>query len=244
MKQDAADVRGAAQKAKVPGTTPSLRADASRNRERILAAARDVFVEEGAGAPLEDIAKRAGVGIATLYRRFPDRESLMRGVALDILGQNTDEARLALAEEPDAVSALARYLHRALDIRISAVFSALLGQIPMDDAEILRLRDESTEPVQRMIELAQAEGTLRPDVAFGDIGTILVRLSRPLPGRFPRDLDDGLAHRHLDLLIDGLRVVSGRAAAGLSGPAMTLGDLRSMEPDAGADAHDPTKGPR
>src|SRR5512142_3136850 len=98
MKQDAAGAGGAAQKAKVPGTTPRLRADASRNRERILAAARDVFVEEGAGAPLEDIAKRAGVGIATLYRRFPDRESLMRGVVLNVLGRSTDEARLALAE--------------------------------------------------------------------------------------------------------------------------------------------------
>ena len=61
-----------------------LRADARRNREHVLAAAREVFVEQGADAPLDEIARRAGVGIATLYRRFPDRAALLRAVALDV----------------------------------------------------------------------------------------------------------------------------------------------------------------
>ena len=204
-----------------------LRADARRNREQLLAAARDVFVEHGADAPLDEVARRAGVGIATLYRRFPDRESLMRGLALDILGRAAHEARAALADEPDPFRALARYMHRALDLRISAVMPALLGRISFDDAEVSQARQESVEPVLRMIEAAQAAGSLRRDVAFGDIGPLLVRLSRPLPGDFPRELDNGLAHRHLDLVLAGLRAGAESATTPLGGPRVTLEQLRS-----------------
>src|SRR3989442_2506526 len=182
-----------------------MRADARRNRDQLLIAARDVFVERGAGAPLEEIARRAGVGIATLYRRFPERESLMRAVVLDALDRVAQEAEHALAEEPDAFEALARYMHRALELRIAAVIPALLGEIPMHDEEILRARTAGSSPVEEMIRAAQAEGTLRPDVAFGDIGLMIVRLSRPLPGFFPQPLEAELAHRRLDLVIDGLR---------------------------------------
>ena len=91
-----------------PAYRESLRADARLNRERILAAARDSFVERGADVPLEEIAARAGVGIATLYRRFPDRAALQRAVALDVLTRVGQEARAAIEEEPDAFSALDR----------------------------------------------------------------------------------------------------------------------------------------
>src|SRR5438132_10123908 len=95
-------------------TDRHLRADALRNRELILGAARDVFVEQGADAPLDEIARRAGVGIATLYRRFPERQDLMRAVVVDVLTRARDEARRAQAEESNAFEALARYMHAAL----------------------------------------------------------------------------------------------------------------------------------
>lgn len=218
-------------RAEARSDTSPLRADARRNREQILAAARDVFVEQGAGAPLDEIARRAGVGIATLYRRFPDRRSLMRELALDVLRRSAQEARLALAEESDAFQALVRYMHRAVDLRIGAVMPAIVGEIPMEDEEILRAREESSRPIQEMIDRAQADGRLRPDVAFGDIGLTIIRLTRPLPGPLPRDLDRRLAHRHLDVLIDGLRAASNRSARRLSGPALTLEDLRAIAPD-------------
>src|SRR5256885_8664689 len=113
-----------------------LRADARQNRDRILAAARDVFVELGAGAPLEEISRRAGTGIATLYRRFPDRPALMRAVVLDALARTEEEARRAAAEEPDSFGALTRYMHRALDIRVAAVIPALLEEISLADNEL------------------------------------------------------------------------------------------------------------
>jgi AcrR family transcriptional regulator len=207
-----------------------LRADARRNRDQVLAAARDVFVEQGPDAPLDDVARHAGVGIATLYRRFPDREALMRAVALDVLSRTAAAALEAEAEESDAFKGLARYMHRALDLRISAVMPTLLGRIAFDDDEVGQAREAAVQPVLRMIDSAQAQGLVRRDVAFGDIGLLLVRLARPLPGGFPPELDLGIAHRHLDLALAGLRTEA--AECPLSGPTLSLADLRAVGAEA------------
>jgi AcrR family transcriptional regulator len=206
-----------------------LRADAQQNRDRILAAARDVFVELGASAPLEEISRRAGTGIATLYRRFADRHALMRAVVLDALERTAEEVRAATEEEPDAFRALARYMHRALDIRIAAVIPALLEEISMDEPAMRALSDPGVAMIQNLIDTAKGDGTLRKDVVFGDIGTLVVRLSRPLPGPFSREVNDQLGHRHLDLLINGLRATAD-AGVEIQGPAMTREDLRSIRP--------------
>src|SRR5256885_5074480 len=128
-----------------------LRADARQNRERIVAAALDVFVELGAGAALEEIARRAGTGIATLYRRFPDRQALIRAVVLDALQRTAEQARQAAGEEPDPFVALARYMHRAIDVRTAAVIPALLGEIPFGDEEITRARQAGPAAVQALV---------------------------------------------------------------------------------------------
>ncbi|SFQ44908.1 DNA-binding transcriptional regulator, AcrR family [Actinomadura madurae] len=202
-----------------------LRADARDNRERILAAAREVFVEQGPGAPLEDISRRAGTGIATLYRRFPDRQALIRAVALDALRRTTEEVLRARDEEATAFAALVRYMHRVLDIRIGAVFPVLLNEIPFDDEEIAAVRDEGVAIMRELVTTAQDDGDLRPDVTHADVGMMLVRLSRPMPGPMPPETGAELAHRHLDLVVDGLR--AGRPSE-LGGPALTFDDLRSM----------------
>jgi AcrR family transcriptional regulator len=204
-----------------------LRADAQQNRDRIIAAARDVFVELGAGAPLEEVARRAGTGIATLYRRFPNRQALMRAVVIDALERASEVVRVAMAEEPDAFRALTRYLHGALDLRVAAVIPALLDEIPMDQADLRAVQEPGVTMLQNLIDAAKRDGTLREDIQFGDIGTLVVRLSRPLPGPFSRELNDQLGHRHLDLLINGLRATPGSSAE-IQGPAMTLEDLRSV----------------
>jgi AcrR family transcriptional regulator len=201
-----------------------LRADARRNRDQILLAAREVFIERGPDAPLDEVARRAGVGNATLYRRFPDRGSLLRAVVADIFRRVGGEARLALAEEPDAFEALARYMHRALDLRIGAVLPGLIGLVDLDD-EVVAVRANLADAARELVDRAHAAGTLRQDVAEGDIGTMLIRLSRPLPTPLPPELDRALAHRHLDVLLDGLRVPR-YVQRTLSGPAMTFDDLR------------------
>jgi AcrR family transcriptional regulator len=206
-----------------------LRADAQQNRDRIIAAARDVFVELGAGAPLEEVSRRAGTGIATLYRRFPDRHALMHAVVIDALERAAAEARLATEEEPGAFRALTRYLHRVLDLRVAAVIPALLEEIAMDHDDMRAVQEPGVAMIQKLIEAAKREGMLRKDIQFGDIGTLVVRLSRPLPGPFSREMNDQLAHRHLDLLINGLRATPDGTAE-IQGPAMTLEDLRSVGP--------------
>jgi AcrR family transcriptional regulator len=212
-----------------------LRADALRNHARILTAARDVFVERGPGAPLEEIAGRAGVGIATLYRRFADRECLMRAVVLDALAQTRGSAERALAEEPDSFEALTRYMHTVIDLRISAVIPLLLDQVDLEDQELLPAREASARAVQEIIDRAHADGTLPEDVTFADVGMLLVRLSRPLPGRVPPDLNDRLAHRHLDLVVEGLRPAATRRKV-TSGPALSFEELRAMREAESSDA--------
>lgn len=224
MSQNRATTERGAKRTEASGQR--LRADARRNLDRILDAAREAFLEQGFDAPLDEIARRAGVGIATLYRRFPDRQALARGVALDVWRRVAHEARLALAEEPTAFQALARYMHRALDLGVGAVMPLLVGRANLDD-EMRHARDQSVEPVQRMVAAAQAEGTLRADVAFGDTGLLLIRLNRPLPGPFPRSLDQAIAHRHLDLLLAGLHANGGQPGP-LTGPALSLEDLRAI----------------
>ncbi|MBV9169847.1 MAG: TetR/AcrR family transcriptional regulator [Chloroflexi bacterium] len=203
-----------------------LRADAFRNREQLLAAARDVFVEHGADAPLDDIARRAGVGIATLYRRFPDRTALQRAVALDVLARAGAAALQAEAEEADAWRGLGRYMHAALDLRISAVMPGLLGRISFEDEQFKRAREGATAPVLRLLARGQAAGQIRRDVDFGDIGLLLVRLSRPLPGPFPSQLDMQVACRHLDLFLSALRPPS--TPDELRGPALSLAALQQI----------------
>jgi AcrR family transcriptional regulator len=186
-----------------------LRADARRNLEQVLAAARDVFVERGPGAPLEEVASRAGVGIGTLYRRFGDRAALLRAVVLDALEESRAAAEAALAsaddDGTDGLGALADYMHAVLDVRVSAVIPLVLDRIDLDDAELAPAREASAGAVERLIQAAHDDGSLPRQVTFADIGTLLVRLSRPLPGPVPIAVNDELAHRHLDLVLAGLR---------------------------------------
>ncbi|WBB62851.1 helix-turn-helix domain containing protein [Streptomyces sp. WMMC500] len=197
-----------------------MRADARRNRELILRAAGEVFVGEGPDAPLEEVARRAGVGIATLYRNFASREALIRGVAVATLASLRSVAGQALAAEDEPFEALRRFAHAALDLRIGAVLPALSGRIRIDE-ELAELRALTLRPVQELIVRAQRAGQLRDDVVFGDVPFMVMRLTLQLPGG---GLPEGeaLAHRHLELYLDGLRPEAARArGAALPGPVLT-----------------------
>ncbi len=213
--------------------TRQLRADARRNHDAILVAARDLFVERGAGVALEDIAQRAGVGIGTLYRRFTDRDTLMQAVVLDALTRTAQAAEQALAEEQDSFAALRRYMHAALALRVSAVIPVLLERVELDAGPGRVAREASARAVQQLIDAAHADQSLPADVTFGDIGLMLVRLARPLPGPFPPELNDRLAHRHLDLLIEGLRPHPARHAAE---EGLSRAELRTLSRTAAAPA--------
>jgi AcrR family transcriptional regulator len=164
------------------------------------------------------------VGIGTLYRHFPDRPTLLRAVAEDVLALSVAEARSALDEEPTAFDALRRYLRGALDIGVAVMNH--IHQAMDFDGPLQALSDASASVAQQLIALAQGEGTLRPDAEFGDVRLALVRFSRPIGGALPADLDGPLALRHLEIYIDGLRA---GGASGLDGePALSLARLRAI----------------
>jgi len=107
------------------------------------------------------------------------------------------------------------------------VIPALLGEIPFSDEEITLARQAGSAAAQALVDAAHRAGTLRSDVTSGDIGLLIVRLSRPLPGEFPAAVQYRLSHRHLNLVIDGLRPTA-RQPAELGGPALTLADLNQF----------------
>ncbi|MFE1443088.1 TetR/AcrR family transcriptional regulator [Streptomyces sp. NPDC058739] len=96
------------------GRSTPLRVDAQRNLEHVLRAAREVFGELGYGAPMEDVARRARVGVGTVYRRFPSKDVLVRRIAEEETSRLTDQARAALGQEDEPWSALSRFLRTSV----------------------------------------------------------------------------------------------------------------------------------
>ncbi|MEU3724750.1 TetR/AcrR family transcriptional regulator [Streptomyces sp. NPDC031705] len=212
----------AATTAPTPARVPKPRADAVRNRERILVAAREMFVEAGADAPLDEIARRAGIGNATLYRHFPDRAALVHHVVLYVMDRVTALAEDSLAQEPDAFAALCRFTHAAADERIGALCPMLSDGFDHDHPELHAARDALESAVETLVAAGQGAGLLRADIGVGDLMVALSQLSRPLPGTDCLGADR-FAHRHLQLFLDGLRAP---ARSELPGTAATLEDLR------------------
>lgn len=214
---------GSAEPAAKP-TTPRLRADATRNRERILTAAREVLSESGAEAPLDEIAKRAGVGNATLYRNFPDRTALIHEVARSIMGRVLAQAEQGLADGVEPFEALRRFVHVAADERIGALCSLLTARPDGDlDEELWAVRTRLEVVVDQLMRRAREAGQLRSDVGPGDVFVAIAQLTRPLPGTACVDLGS-FVHRHLHLFLDGLRTP---LPSELPGRAATLEDLRA-----------------
>jgi AcrR family transcriptional regulator len=151
-----------------------LRVDAERNRQRLLAAARAAFAEGGLDVPLEDIARRADVGIATLYRRFPTRDDLLAAVFEDRLIRFA-----ALAAEarrtPDAWIGFRRYVERACAMQATdrALRDLLVGRFP-GGRRFQALREQVDRDLADVVRRAQADGTLRADLAAQDVVLLLM----------------------------------------------------------------------
>jgi AcrR family transcriptional regulator len=201
-----------------------LRADARRNRDQILAAAKAMFARQGPDAPMEEIARKAGVGVGTLYRRFPDRQALIRAVAQDSFAVMLDEARAAVAAEPTAWNALVRIVRQSRELELSvrlAILSPPAASIIREDPLTRRFRRELLETVDGVVRAAQAEGNLRPDVSTGDVAALLSLLLARLP-MVPAGSAWLVSERALALMLDGLRA---RPGTELPGQPLTMEDL-------------------
>ena len=172
-----------------------MRADARRNRDQIIDAARALFLEVGTHPPMEDVAHRAGVGVGTLYRRFPDRDALVAAVAEDTLTRLAELAATARAGESDAWAALRRFLREAVELRLGALRSVVedathdaVRAVPGLAAIRARLADDLAWLVAR----AQADGALRKDVGLAEIGAIMTLRTTPTSDRVIAIVLDGL----------------------------------------------------
>ncbi|GAB3477071.1 TetR/AcrR family transcriptional regulator [Nocardiopsis coralliicola] len=211
-------------------STDGLRADARRNREQIVAAARDVFLEQGVHAPLDEIARRAGVGIATLYRRFPDRHALIWQVALDNMEVFSAELDRATAEHGAAWHALMQLVRRLVERRVGVFTPVLAPELEEEmrgaggAGTLKERRNRLLERVEQLIRDAQREGRVRRGVTPIDIVVGVVKLSRPLPVVGP-ELNELLISRQLELFLGSLRAVDLDASAPLGETPLTLDDV-------------------
>ncbi|MFF4564136.1 TetR/AcrR family transcriptional regulator [Streptomyces sp. NPDC001435] len=200
------------------------RADALRNRERIVTAAREMFVEHGPDAPLDEIARRAGVGNATVYRNFPDRDALVREVVCSVMDRTVRAAEQALAETGDAFEALERFVHVSADERIAALCPMISSTFDEHHPDLEAARERVEQIVGELMDRAREAGLLRPDVGVGDLLVAVAQLSRPLAGTGCLSADR-FVHRHLQLFLDGLRAP---ARSVLPGTTVTMEDLRQV----------------
>ncbi|WFF08769.1 helix-turn-helix domain containing protein [Micromonospora sp. WMMD1076] len=201
-----------------------LRADARRNRERIVSAARELFAEAGAAVPMEEIARRAQVGVGTLYRRFPEREELTRAVAADYIERLAALTQAAAAEEPDAWRALRRLVRQCAAPQLGALSAALKVALPdafIADPDLTRARLRWMAQVDELVHAAQADGALRSDIGTGDLILLISLLTCHLP-ELPAHLGRSLPARYLELTLDGL---AAEPTARLPGVPITASDL-------------------
>jgi AcrR family transcriptional regulator len=175
-----------------------MRADARRNYDKLVATAREVYASEGTSAPLEEIAKRADVGIGTLYRHFPTRQALLEAVYAEEIGRMADAAR-ALADR-DPWEALSTWLREYVGFAATkkTLTEALLEADPDSDV-LLACRTALLTAGNELIERAQAAGVVRPDTTFADVGRLISGIA-VVP-----TVDDEQRERLIELALDGLR---------------------------------------
>ncbi|MBW1604266.1 TetR/AcrR family transcriptional regulator [Streptomyces sp. JJ66] len=213
-----------------------LRRDARRNREALRSAAHEVFAAQGLHAPLDEIARRAGVGNATLYRHFPNRAALVEAVFGEMLSETRrsgEEARTSA----DAWTGLTGYLE--------GIFTGLAADRGANDlmttgiegiTSLQELHTHHRETVRLLIARAQEEGALREDVVAEDLLFTLAALGRVVPAS--ASVVPGSWRRYLALLLDGLRA---EAARPLPGPPLTRDQLGRVLHDLGPHAAPATR---
>jgi len=181
-----------------------LRADARRNREKVLASAAAAFAEGGLEAQVEDIARRAGVGVGTVYRHFPTKEALVDALAAEHFGRLADIAETALAEDGGPWDTFAAAIWRSAHAAAGDVaWCELIGGHPSAVQATSRGRARLAAAMGGLIARAQAGGAMRPDATVEDIRTIMCGFGHVAAAqRAGAGLD---WERYLEIALDGLR---------------------------------------
>ena len=188
--------------ASVQPTARPLRQDAARNRERVVEAAAALFAERGMSVGVPEVAERAGVGKATVYRSFPSKENLIAAVLEQRMAWTRERADLA-AQAPDAGAAFRELLAEMADVWASdhalADAMAYKQQLP----ELAPALQSVREALDRLVARAQEQGAIRPDVTGADVRLLLGAVSRAMAEA--GEHDPAVWLRHLSIMADGLR---------------------------------------
>ncbi|MFF3455316.1 TetR/AcrR family transcriptional regulator [Streptomyces sp. NPDC002730] len=180
-----------------------MRQDAERNRRRILDAAREVYAEQGVEAPLDVIARRAGVGNATLYRRFPDRAALIEAVFHDLLAATREAGERARESEDPWTGLVAYVMHiftgLAEDRGVTDLMTTTIPGIPsLED-----LHAHNAETFGHLLARCRERGAVGDDVTVEDLLFVLAALGRAVPAA--EAASPGAWLRPLTLFLNGLR---------------------------------------
>jgi AcrR family transcriptional regulator len=201
------------------------RADAVRNREAVVRAADEVFAEKGLEASIPDIAARAGVGKATVYRSFPTKEHLVAAVACERVNWITAQA-LAALDDDDPLAAFERVVLTVAERQSTdrSVAGSMAAKINLPDLDAAR--DAAWTAIDALMDRAQRAGALRDDVGSDDFNVLFTGVARILRDRDEHDPE--VWRRYGELIIDALRArPSPRARGRASGTARAGGARRS-----------------
>jgi AcrR family transcriptional regulator len=182
---------------------PHLRADAQRNLERILEAARVVFAEGGLEASVADVAERAGVGTATIFRRFPTKDDLVAAM-LEVELEAVVARAHAAADSDDPAAAIGEFMTAAVEAFVEdRCFCEASGGDLFARTRLKELADEAAAALQLLLQRAQEAGAIRRDIVAADVGFLLgaigqagLRLEKTAPGAW---------RRYVGIVLDGLR---------------------------------------
>ena len=207
-----------------PLTERPMRADARRNRERVLDAALTCFAADGLQAQMDDVASRAKVGVGTVYRHFPTKDALLEALADDYFARQAEVARAAL-EVDDPWEAFSGYVHRASDIlgENRALAQVLRDRPGMMSAAALRAAEELGffDTLATLIDRAQEAGALRPDFRLEDIPLMMCAL-----GSLQTSRDDDSWRRQRAIILDGLHTPGSEPLPDEPVPALAEGQAQ------------------
>ena len=184
-------------------SSPPLRADAERNRQRLLAAAKELYATRGLDVTLDEVARHAGVGTGTAYRRFPNKDALIEALMVDRIGELAAIASECL-EDPDPWNGLVAYFDRALALQAAdrglkdVLFSAGRGR-----ERVAHARRALGPAVTRLVRRAVEAGVVRSDLETSDVPLINFMLNTVVD--FGRDVEPQLYRRYLAIVLEGLR---------------------------------------
>jgi AcrR family transcriptional regulator len=185
-----------------PGQRP-LRRDAERNRQRILAAARTLIAEQGLGVSHDQLAEAADVAVGTVYRRFPDKESLIEALFTEQMDEIIASARAAL-EITDPWEALVTFMTQSLEIQANnrGLKELTLGGAP-ELTLVCKLQEELLPIISELVARAQGAGLLRSGVGAEDFALVPIMIGAIIDSS--RDVEQNLWRRTLALVLDGFR---------------------------------------